>query len=46
MRAAAVALASFFGTDNIAFSLGSPTAPGVIKSFTSFSAAGDCPACS
>ena len=37
--AAAVALASFFGTDNIAFSLGSPTAPGVIKSFDSFSAA-------
>jgi membrane-associated phospholipid phosphatase len=37
--AAAVALASFFGTDNISFSLSSPTAPGVIKSFTSFSAA-------
>jgi membrane-associated phospholipid phosphatase len=37
--AAAVALASFCGTDNISFSLGSPTAPGVIHSFTSFSAA-------
>jgi membrane-associated phospholipid phosphatase len=37
--AAAVALASFFGTDNISFSLGSPTAPGVIKSFPSFTAA-------
>lgn len=36
--AAAVALASFFGTDNISFSLGSPTAPGVVKSFTSFTA--------
>jgi membrane-associated phospholipid phosphatase len=37
--AAAVTMASFFGTDNIAFSLGSSTAPGVIRSFTSFSAA-------
>jgi hypothetical protein len=37
--AAAVALASFFGTDDISFSLGSPTAPGVIESFTSFTAA-------
>src|SRR5262249_40431705 len=38
-EASAVALASFFGTDNISFSLGSSTAPGVIHSFTGFSAA-------
>ncbi len=37
--AAATVLASFFGTDSISFSIGSATAPGVIHSFTSFSAA-------
>ena len=37
--AAAVVLASFYGTDNIAFSTGSDFLPGVYRNFNSFSAA-------
>jgi hypothetical protein len=39
--AAAVALASFFGTDHISFTIGSDGLPGVTRSFTSFSAAAE-----
>jgi len=37
--AAATVLASFYGTDNIAFTSGSDFLPGVFRSFNSFSAA-------
>lgn len=39
--AASTVLASFYGTDNIAFTTGSDFLPGVFRSFTTFSAAAD-----
>lgn len=40
-RSAATVLEGFFGTDNISFSTTSDGAPGVVRSFTSFSVAAD-----
>jgi hypothetical protein len=39
--AAAIVLASFFGTDHVSFSIGSDALPGVTRSFTRFSAAAE-----
>jgi len=39
--AAAMVLASFFGTDRVQFTVGSDTLPGVLRSYESFAAAAD-----